>query len=150
VSAIVRPACVEDHATISGIDASASAFPWSASQIMESLEAEKEQTRVIVVDYDSKVVGFVVYQCVLDQGSIHNIAIDPRCQRQGLASKLLCEALRRMKDQGMESCLLEVRQSNEPAAALYASLNFQVDGLRKNYYRGHAGREDAILMSKRL
>lgn len=44
-----------------------------------------------------------------------------------------------------ESVLLEVRASNQPALALYASMGFQRVGLRKRYYSNPE--EDAVLMT---
>jgi ribosomal-protein-alanine N-acetyltransferase len=46
--------------------------------------------------------------------------------------------------------LLEVRQSNSAAIALYASLGFQQVGLLKGYYKTETGLEAAILMSKQV
>ena len=58
----------------------------------------------------------------------------------------LCESLR----QKMQATVLtlEVRDSNAPAAALYASLGFAQIGLRKNYYQ-HP-KEDARILRKEL
>lgn len=46
------------------------------------------------------------------------------------------------------SLTLEVRDSNLPAIALYASLGFEQIGLRKNYYQ-HP-KEDARILRKEL
>jgi len=43
-----------------------------------------------------------------------------------------------------------VRASNLGAQAFYRAAGFVEDGRRKDYYRGAAGREDALLMSREL
>ena len=51
-------------------------------------------------------------------------------------------------DAGAERICLEVRASNTPAEALYASHGFVLDGVRKNYYKQPT--EHAHLMSRAL
>jgi ribosomal-protein-alanine N-acetyltransferase len=46
--------------------------------------------------------------------------------------------------------MLEVRESNVAARALYENNGFVIDGVRPQYYKMQQGREDALLMSRRL
>ena len=110
--------------------------------------------------YDGKTfigAGAVVFYSVMPtfhnstgkKAYIMNIYTDPAYRRQGLGRALvlaLCESLR----QKMQATVLtlEVRDSNAPAAALYASLGFAQIGLRKNYYQ-HP-KEDARILRKDL
>ncbi len=95
------------------------------------------------------VVGYIGSQTVLGEADMMNVAVAPRARRQGLGRALveaLCTALRcRMR---AEVLTLEVRDSNAPALALYASLGFVQIGLRKNYYQ-HP-KEDARILRKAL
>ena len=52
------------------------------------------------------------------------------------------------KKLGMAVLYLEVRESNTPARALYKSLGFEENGIRKNFYEHPV--EHAVLMSKTL
>ena len=54
------------------------------------------------------------------------------------------------RDRGAVCCFLEVRESNLAAHGLYRALGFRTDGARANYYLTATGREDAVLMSRRL
>ena len=63
---------------------------------------------------------------------------------------LLLAALDRMSEAGLQRCMLEVRESNLAARALYENNGFIVDGVRPRYYRTDQGSEDALLMSRRL
>jgi len=65
--------------------------------------------------------------------------------------------LRRLLDDavgvGAEQCFLEVRESNHAAIALYLREGFAPVARRAGYYpapHGAAGREDALVMRRRL
>ncbi|MFT5333433.1 MAG: ribosomal-protein-alanine N-acetyltransferase [Halioglobus sp.] len=150
MSVSIRAVVEDDIAAISDIDARASAFAWTPEQFQKCTEIDNSQERGLVIVCAAQVAGFVIFNHVLDEGSIYNIAVDPDHQRRGLASKLLFEAIERMKLESVKRCFLDVRRSNAAALALYSDLGFEIDGVRKNYYRGSAGREDAMLMSKLL
>ena len=77
-----------------------------------------------------EVLGFVVYARVLDEVTVHQIAVRADCQGRGLGQALLCSALREMRRAGAARCLLEVRESNQPARRLYQRNGFSIDGVR--------------------
>ena len=135
---------------MSRIDTLASLSPWTEEQFLCSCDEANTAEQSLVSECDGHLVGFVVYNSVLDEGSIHSIAVVPEHQRQGLAGDLLTAAFLAMKELGVCRCLLDVRESNAAAISLYSKLGFQSDGLRRNYYRSAEGREDAVLMSKLL
>jgi ribosomal-protein-alanine N-acetyltransferase len=96
------------------------------------------------------VQGYLSYTQVLDEATILDVAIHPDDQGQGLGRILLSGSLQQMLSLGVQRCLLEVRETNLAARALYAKLDFQLDGQRKNYYPAQNGRENALLMSRQL
>jgi ribosomal-protein-alanine N-acetyltransferase len=49
-----------------------------------------------------------------------------------------------------DTVLLEVRASNQPAITLYHVFGFNEIGVRRNYYPGTTGREDALIFAKVL
>jgi ribosomal-protein-alanine N-acetyltransferase len=131
------------------IDAQTSQYPRSEESYAACCQGGSTE-QVLVWDRDGEVCGFIVYSAVLDQASIHNIAICPVLQRQGVGRALLGACLAAMRNSGFKTCLLEVRASNAAALGLYRDLGFAADGRRRNYYRGPSGREDALLMSLAL
>ena len=139
-----------DLGALSAIDTLASAYPWTEQQLLPACKGGEGHEQSLVIGDDNLLAGFVVYQTVLDEGSIHNIAVHPAHQRRGLARALVLAALDAMEKQCVTRVWLEVRESNDAARALYSALNFQLDGKRKNYYRSADGRENALLMSKPL
>ncbi len=76
---------------------------------------------------------------------ILNIATRPACRRQGHARRLLECAAALMHERGAERIVLEARERNAPAIALYRSAGFERVGLRKAYYADTG--EDALIMS---
>ena len=135
-----------DLQAVSAIDAMATDFPWSLNQFIDSFEAD----HCTVILLEGKTIGFAVFQQVLDEITLLNVAVDPACQGKGYAKRLLQSQLARFSDGGVRQCFLEVRISNLRAIKLYESLGFVVVGERKNYYPMTNGRENALVMSKPL
>ena len=142
-----RRALAGEGTVLAAIEKAAASHPWSLSQLINACRDERYEVWVVE---DEAISGFAVTQRVLDEVTLLNIAVDPVCQGQGLGRQLLNAILENALASGAQRCLLEVRHSNEPARALYASLGFLVDGTREGYYPAEQGREDALLMSKSL
>ena len=147
----IRPARPADAGRLASIDADVSVSPWSKRQFIRACSEDSRETHtVLVVAENGRVDGFVVFSQVLDEASIHNIAIHSGYQGRGLGHVLLKATLDQMECAGAARCLLEVRESNAVARKLYARYGFELDGVRKSYYPAQDGREDALLMSRPL
>lgn len=153
---IIRNALEDDVRALAAIDAAASVNPWSKSQFAEACinastcRADSLSETIQLLESDDEICGFIVFSLVMDEGSVHNIAVGPSWQRRGMARLLLQNVLDTFHSRGAKRCLLEVRVSNVQARCLYDNFGFQADGVRKNYYPLGSGREDALLMSKSL
>ncbi len=133
-----------DAARFAAIDAETNPSPWSEEAFRESLG----RSRGFAARDDAGVVlGFVVYTAVAGACEILELAVTVSARRRGIARRLLDAAITDAVSEGARRCLLEVRDSNTAARALYAGAGFVVDGRRKSYYRTPEGREDALLMS---
>jgi len=88
--------------------------------------------------------GYIIYWLVADEMHLLNLAVHPEKRCRGIARVLLQEALRRSRALGAKVAWLEVRPSNTPALALYASFGFKEVGRRPRYYEDT--QEDAILL----
>ena len=152
----LRKGITEDARILAAIDDAASAHPWRESQFALSNtgtdggSGNVSLQNLVVAHKENSLIGFLAYSMVLDEAEILNIAVHPNYQGLGVACSLLNAALTGFRSAGVKRCLLEVRESNAPARSLYENLEFQVDGVRKNYYPSGTGREDALLMSKLL
>jgi ribosomal-protein-alanine N-acetyltransferase len=78
------------------------------------------------------------------EAEVYNLAVCGCGRRRGFGAKLLTDALRVLGMLGIERVLLEVREGNRPALALYASLGFEPCGRRRGYYADTG--EDALIL----
>jgi ribosomal-protein-alanine N-acetyltransferase len=136
----------DDVEAVAGLEAQAFSMPWRADTFRTLLERPGAEMHVLEVD--GEVVGYAVLWCILDQGELANIAVHPRFRGQGLGGLLLDRILEVACARGVRSLFLEVRLSNDAAAALYQSRGFTEIGRRKDYY--DRPREDARVLEKRL
>ena len=79
-----------------------------------------------------------------------NIGIKEEFRKKGLGQDLLDQIIHASQSMGSKKIFLEVRVSNIPAIELYKKLGFKKVSLRKDYYSLPEGREDALVMSKKL
>lgn len=75
---------------------------------------------------------------------ILNLAVDPQARRRGLGRRLLGLALQAGRKMGMQKAILEVREHNVPALALYRACGFVPAGRRPRYYADTG--EDALVL----
>src|ERR1700747_790592 len=69
------------------------------------------------------------------EAEILDVAVPTRHRRKGYARLLLKNFLALAQKRGTSEILLEVRESNVAALALYREFGFQAAGRRPNYYR---------------
>ena len=122
-------------------------LPWTRDMLLSQLPDENHEF-IAAEDESGKLLGYVGMMCVLDEGYISNVAVDPACRRQGIGDLLIRELLARAEKRDLSFVTLEVREHNAPAIALYRKHGFSPVGLRKNYYEAPV--ENAILMTKYL
>ena len=103
--------------------------------------------RIVVIAEDSAtgaVVGFAVAGLMAPEAELEAIAVSIEYQRQGVARRLFEAMADELRRSQVEEVLLEVRESNQAARALYMSLDFVEEGRRAGYYADPV--EDAVLM----
>ncbi|MEL7043556.1 MAG: ribosomal protein S18-alanine N-acetyltransferase [Pseudomonadota bacterium] len=110
------------------------------------------QGLLVLADDGGELLGFAALSLVLDEASLLNLVVAEAARRRGCATKLLSYAATRLAARNVRRVLLEVRESNSAALALYTGCGFNEDGRRPAYYPGAGGgeREAAILMSQSL
>ena len=117
---------------------------WSVENIASQLDKAGSYCAV-AVDED-KLVGYIAYEVITDEGSIVELAVDPEHRRKGIGRKLA--ELMLTSCSGVKTVCLEVRASNTAAKALYEALGFETISVRRNYYDDP--REDAVIMIKKV
>ena len=120
--------------------------PWSENSVASELH-NPLSLWLVALDGD-KVAGYIGSQRVLDEADMMNVAVHPDYRRQGIAGNLVKSLCAALAEKDIKHLMLEVRQSNAPAIALYGQLGFLQVGLRPNYYRNP--KENALIMRKEL
>lgn len=139
----LRAARRSDVPLLAAIETESFSDPWPRSAFTDALNMPSARLSVAVDRLDMP-AAYCMLMTAADQGEIANIAVSKRAQRQGLAGRLLDDALNFAAQQGVVSVFLEVRVSNVAARALYGSRHFQEIGRRKGYYQRPA--EDALVL----
>jgi ribosomal-protein-alanine N-acetyltransferase len=138
----VRRAEIEDITRMMEIARrSATAAQWERSHYEQCFAPERI---ALVIEENGSVMGFLVGRSLGNEWEIENIAVTADARRRGLGSHLLGEFLHHVRGSGGKAVLLEVRESNHAARALYEKWAFIVAGQRKAYYQDPL--EDALIL----
>lgn len=142
----IRPMTMTDCNQVAEIEAASFSMPWSLRAFTDTVE--KPNFRYFVAEEAGEILGYCGFLYVLDEAEIPNVCVKASARRQGVGRKMLEVLITEAKTLGIAVLYLEVRESNEAAMALYASLGFLPNGIRKNFYE--QPQENAVLMSKTL
>jgi len=123
-------------------------IPEAAQWPPHDLLASEGSAVLRVAEENGKVSGLILFRIIADEAEILNLAVEPRRRRQGIASRLIEDAVAASKAAGVRTIFLEVRESNEAARNLYARMGFTEDTRRPNYYR--QPREDARILRLKM
>ena len=141
--ALVRRMAESDVAAVHAIEAASFPTPWTRDMFLSELR-ENKVARYLVIQSAGEIAGFAGVHIVLDEGHVTNIAVAQAYRGLGFGRLVTQALMQYAANLGVRYLTLEVRQSNETAKRLYASLGFIQVALRKNYYRDSG--EDAVLM----
>ena len=142
----IRPMTKEDCVQVAAIEAASFSVPWSLNAFTETVE--KENFRYFVAEEEREILGYCGFLFVLDEAEIPNVCVKASARKRGIGRRMMSVLMEEAKKLGMAVLYLEVRESNTPARALYISLGFEENGVRKNFYEHPS--EHAVLMSKTL
>ena len=123
------------------------AFPWTHGNFMDSLNAGYVCT---VVECEGTLVGYAILSVAAGESHLLNLSIDAPWQGRGLGRALLLQQIDLARSEAARIIILEVRPSNAPARSLYEGVGFERIALRRGYYPAPTGREDAIVLVRRL
>lgn len=150
MSAVLKPvielrAMVEsDLPAVLAIENAIYAFPWTPGNFRDSLAAGYSCSAYV---RDGELIGYAVVMLAADEAHLLNLSIAAARQKQGHGSQLLHRVCACARGSGARLVFLEVRPSNLAALRLYHRHGFQRVGLRREYYPGQGGREDALILS---
>src|SRR5438270_2157825 len=131
---------------------SRSAAQWTHAAYERIFTSPSDDLRYIalVAEEQGDLVGFIVAREVAgeEDWEIENVVVAEAERRQGFASALVAEFLKRAR--GKRTCRfwLEVRAGNVAAVGLYRRFGFEEESSRKNYYSHPT--EDALVLALKL
>ena len=144
---VFREISLGDLDGIVQIERAVNPFPWGEEALRDTIASSGHHLMSL---REGRAVGFLLSSFVLDETQLLLIGVSPDWQGVGVGGQLLKELINRSRDQGQKLIYLEVRSGNERAIRLYRSLGFIDIGVRRDYYPGLVGREDAIVMSLQI
>lgn len=146
-SSTIRPLEMVDLEQVVAIEHKAHDYPWKKSIHLSCIEQEYPS---LVLEHKSSIIAYVVFNYLFDECHLMNITTATSHQGRGFASQLIQAMFKQARVAGMQSVLLEVRESNQPALSFYIKEGFEEIGRRPNYYPSKDAREAAIVMRRSL
>ena len=131
------PALVDLETELFGPDA------WGAPTWWAELAARPRRDYVTLTA-DDVIVGYAGLDLGGEVADLMTLAVAPAAQGSGLGGQLLALVVGRAREAGAAYLLLEVREDNAAARALYARAGFEVLQVRRRYYQ--PGDIDALVM----
>lgn len=132
----VRPAAEADVPAVVALELEA--FPsdaWTADFLYAAVRGELATISVHVAVLEGEVVGHAIVSTVFEVAELQRIAAAAALRRTGIATALLAAVTAFAASRGAERMLLEVREENDVARALYAGSGFEEIDRRPRYYR---------------
>ena len=123
------------------------AHPWTRGNFGDSLEAGY---RCLIMEVAGDIAGYAIVMIGAGEAHLLNLSVADAWQRRGLGRDLLHQVINLARREAAERLLLEVRESNVAAQALYQGSGFLRIAQRHDYYPARRGREDAIVMERTL
>lgn len=136
----IRRLVFADLPNVIAIERRAFPTPWSLAMFV--LELSKPEGICLAAQRDGHLAGYIICSRFDQVWHIMNVSVDPDVQRQGIASAMIDQILRRVGQAGRIT--LEVRPTNSAAIALYEGFGFLAAGTRPRYYQDNG--EDAVIM----
>jgi len=140
----IRPMLPIDLSEVMAIENRSYDFPWSEGIFCDCLE---NQYLAMLYVRNKKILAYSVSQFIVDECHLLNLCVSQEAREQGLATKMIKYLINQARQSDIGSIFLEVRVSNEPAIHLYDKLGFNEIGMRRDYYPGINGREDALVLA---
>lgn len=137
-----RPMTEPDVARVAELERICFRTPWSYRSLLGELS--NDVAFYVVAVAEGKVIGYAGEWLMFDEAHMTNIAVDPGFRKHGVARRMILELMSEGARRGAARMTLEVRENNQTAQRLYASMGFAFAGIRKRYYTDTG--EDAFIL----
>jgi ribosomal-protein-alanine N-acetyltransferase len=143
----IRTMTYGDLSHVMEVEELAYRYPWTVGIFRDCIRVGYNCWVAILQE---RIIGYGIVMLAAGEAHVLNLCVSPEFQSRGIGRKLLQHLTRRAQLADIDMILLEVRRSNQAAIELYHSEGFHELGVRKNYYPGDQGREDAIILARYL
>jgi ribosomal-protein-alanine N-acetyltransferase len=145
---MIRKMNTKDLDEVVAIATSSTSNPWSRNMFLE----EMLNPLAYCFIYRRKgskqpPIGFICFRNVGDESELLNMGVHPQYRQMGIGKKLMQFYIRFCNEMKIKTLYLEVDSLNQPAIHLYQLSSYQLQGIRKTFYRG---KFDALLMVKKI
>lgn len=141
---VIRALTPEDLPEVLDIERQGYSNPWSEAVFRDCFRVDYRLWGLVEAD---TLLGYAVVAYLVDEAHLLNLCVGRHSRRSGAGRQLLRHLMAQAGHDGMTQVLLEVRVSNQAAAALYLNEGFSQIGRRAGYYPGVDGPEDALVLS---
>jgi ribosomal-protein-alanine N-acetyltransferase len=157
----IRAAHLNDLPAILALEQTAqSAAHWTADHYQSRLQSQPQSACFLVAERqsaesNSQLCGFLCARIIgtvpagtasVAEWEIENVVVLQECRRRGIGAALMRALIEEWQEHAGAAVLLEVRESNHAARALYERHGLRETGRRRAYYRDPS--EDAILYAR--
>lgn len=144
MSVVIERMTEADLDAVVDIDVAAFREPREVREKSLREELARSWARLFVARADAgRIVGYILYWHVVDEGHVINVAVAPQERKRGIGRALVDRLLVEARATGIVKLLLEVRASNAAAIGLYEKAGFTKFNVRARYY---GDGEDAVEM----
>lgn len=142
----------EDLNTVADIEAEVQIDPWSREQVLDVEKMLNEHYHGWIAQDGHRICAYLIVRKMMDESELLTIGVSKDKQGLGIGQILWQHGWSdlRITYPLVQSCFLEVRESNLAAQTLYARCGFNLIGRRRGYYhRQHLQTaEDALILKK--
>ena len=150
-----RHALIEDLPEILRIEKESFERPWYEEIFKMMLEnsnlrqTNKASHNFYVCEKENKVIGYIIWEreyfykknkdILHPIGHIINFCVKPEERRKGYGKKIIEFSFKKMIEDELNYCYLEVRENNSSARSLYERLGMRQVSKLRNYYLNEDG-----------
>jgi ribosomal-protein-alanine N-acetyltransferase len=145
---ILSDASARDAGAIAALHGKSFQRGWSEDEV-EGLLLERNvfAHRALV---GRRLAGFILSRVASDEAEILSVAVERAFRARGLGRRLLTLHLGRLAGFSVRTVFLEVGETNDPAAKLYARAGFREVSRRPNYYSASGAPITALVLRRDL
>ena len=136
-----------DIAAVLRIERASYAFPWTEGIFRDCLRVHYTCR---ITEISTATGGYGILSVAAGEAHLLNLCVADAYRCRGIGRRLLAHLLLAAGAAGAREAFLEARPSNTSAIRLYQSLGVAQIGMRRGYYQSIDGREDAIVLKRRI